>query len=113
MKLRIALASASFLFLAGAALATPTRDGAPNSDSATFVTAWDLEPVATPDDGYAFAPPAPVQGPTELAVYWPCGCTPMPGCPFPIPWPSPGPTFPFPGPIGFPLPGPCSCPAPF
>lgn len=113
MELRIALASASFLFLAGTALATPTKGGAPDSGPTPLVTAWDLEPVAMPDHGYAFSPPAPVQGPTELTVFGPCGCTPMPGCPFPIPWPSPGPTFPFPGPIVLPLPDPCSCPAPF
>ncbi len=112
MNLRIALASASFLFLAGAALATPTTGGTPDSGPAPFVTPWDLEPVATPDHGYAFALPTHAQEPTELAVYGPCGCTPMPGCPFPIPWPSPGPTFPFPVPFPFPLPGPCG-PCPF
>lgn len=110
MKLRIALASALFLFLAGSALATPTGGEAPDRGAAAPAAAWDLGPVATSPTGYALAVPRSVQAPTELAVYGPCGCTPIPGCPFPIPWPLPG------GPTifnPFPIPGSCTCPAPF
>lgn len=109
MKLRIAFLSVLFLFLAGAALATPTTGDARDPSGATLVTDWDLGAVATPAYGYALGPQAPIQQPTELAVYWPCGCTPIPGCPFPIPWPLPG------GPTifnPFPPNGPCG-PCPF
>lgn len=109
MKLRIAFLSLLFLFLTGAAMATPTTGEARGPDDISLVAAWDLEPVAASAQSYALAPQAPFQEPTELAVYWPCGCTPIPGCPFPIPWPLPGgPTIfnPFP-PIG-----PCG-PCPF
>ena len=102
MKLRTTFLSLFSLFLAGAALATPTTGEVPGPDAAAFLADWDLDSPVT--DGYALAPPPPAQEPTELAIFGPCGCTPMPGCPFPIPWPSPGPTFPFP------LPGPCPCP---
>ena len=110
MKLRIAFLSTLFLFLAGAAMATPTVGEAPD---AALTTVWDLGQVAPPAHGYALASQAPVQESTELAVFGPCGCTPMPGCPFPIPWPSPGPTFPLPGPFPAPSPDPCTCPWPF
>lgn len=108
MKLRTALLFALFLSLAGAAMATPTVGEAPASGAAVFLAGWDVDSPSV-SDGYALAPQAPVQESTELAVYWPCGCTPTPGCPFPIPWPLPGgPTIfnPFP-PIG-----PCG-PCPF
>ena len=108
MKKHTALLFGLLFLFAGAALATPTAGEAPGSDAAAFLADWGLDsPAAT--DGYALAPQAPIQEPTELAVYWPCGCTPIPGCPFPIPWPQPGgPTIfnPFP-PIG-----PCG-PCPF
>ncbi len=105
MKYRIAFLSLLFLFLAGVAMATPASGEAPAPDDAMLAAAWDLEPVAAPDNGYALAPHAGVEEPTELAVYWPCGCTPRPGCPFPVPWPVPdGPTifnpFPSPDPCG-------------
>ena len=108
MKLRIAFLATLFLFLAGAALAVPTIGEPTVSDQAELLAALDLESAAAPTSaGYTLAPPAVAPEPTELAIYNPCGCTPMPGCPFPIPWPSPGPGFPFP------LPGPCTCPLPF
>ena len=112
MKLRIVFVSALFLFLAGAAMATPTVADAPDPGVAGLVAAWEIEPVATPVHGYALAAPAPVQEPTELAAFGPCGCTPIPGCPFPIPFPLPGPF----GPTifnPFPTPGSCTCPLPF
>ena len=106
MKLRTALLSTFLLFLAGAAMAVPTAGEQTDPAEAGFLAAWDTEPVAAPT-GYALVAPAPVQEPTELAIFGPCGCIPIPGCPFPIPWPSPGPTFPFP------LPDLCKCPLPF
>ncbi len=110
MKLRILFVSALFLFLAGAALAVPTIGEPTVPDGAELLAAWDLESAAAPTSaGYTLAPPIAAPEPTELAVYSPCGCTPIPGCPLPIPWPTPGPGFPFP----FPLPGPCTCPLPF
>ena len=110
MKLRTTFLSVLFLSFAGAAMATPTVADAPDPGDSTLVTTWDLEPGVTPVEGFALAAPMPVQEPTELAAFGPCGCTPIPGCPFPLPLPGPfGPTIFNP----FPLPGPCTCPLPF
>ena len=111
MKLRILFVSALFLFLAGAAMAVPTIGEPTVPDGAELLAAWDLESLAAPTSaGFALAAPMPVQEPTELAAFGPCGCTPIPGCPFPLPLPGPfGPTIFNP----FPLPGPCTCPLPF
>ena len=91
MKLRILFVSALFLFLAGAALAT-FRPSA-NRPFPTEPNSWPRgtwNRLAAPTSaGYTLAPPVVAPEPTELAIYNPCGCTPMPGCPFPIPWPSP------------------------
>ncbi len=105
MNLRIALLSALFLFVAGAALAAPSTTAEPAAaDTAPFVAAWDVEPAA-PADGYALGGlPTAEQKPVELAVYGPCGCTPKPRCPSPMPWPMP-----LPLPVPLPLPGTCEC----
>lgn len=90
MKLRIALLSALFLFLAGGALAVPTAGEASDSSGATLVAAWDLEAVTAPD-GYALRPEAP----TQTAQYFPVPCDdspfPGPGRPYPLPLPFPNP----------------------
>ena len=109
MKYRIAFLATLFLFLVGAAMATPTTGEPPVPGGVELAAAWDLDSLAAPD-GYALGAPAASQEPTELAVWGPCGCTPIPGCPFPIPWPVPG------GPTifnPFPLPDSCKCPWPF
>ena len=97
MKTRIALLSGLLILAAGAALATPTTQSvtAAYQDQDQVLTAWDelltpsiVDPTLEPDA-------------VELAVYGPCGCIPIPGCPFPFPWPwPPG------GSILVPLPGP-------
>lgn len=92
MKFRTALLSALFLFLSGAALAVPTAGDAPDSDDATLLVGWDLEPVAALDDHILWT-----EAPAQTAVYmpWPCDGSPFPGpglpYPFPLPFPSPWP----------------------
>ena len=100
MKMRIALLSGLLTLVAGAALAIPTTQSvtAADQDQDQVLTAWDelltpsiVDPTLEPDA-------------VELAVYGPCGCIPIPGCPFPLPWPwPPGGSIlvPFPGPYFF------------
>ncbi len=98
MKMRITLLSGLLTLAAGAALATPTTQSvtAADQDQDQVLTAWDelltpsiVDPTLEPDA-------------VELAVYGPCGCIPIPGCPFPFPFPWPWPPG---GSILIPLPG--------
>lgn len=105
MKIRIALLSGILALVAGAAAAIPTTDKVPATETAQVLSAWDE--ILTAD----LAMPAVQPESMELAVYGPCGCTPRPGCPFPIPFPVPWPS----GPTifnPFPPSGPCG-PCPF
>ncbi len=103
MKMRIALLSGLLTLAAGVALATPTTQSVTAADQDQVPTAWDGD-WAIPAAAYALDVPTTEQEPIELAVYWPCGCIPLPGCPFPMPWPG-GPIF-----SPFPLPDSCKCP---
>ncbi len=106
MKYRIAFLAT--LFLAGAAMATPTTGEAPVSGGDELAAGWDLESFEAPA-GYALGALDIAPEHVELAVYWPCGCIPQPGCPMPIPWPRP----PLPMPLPTPFPIPFPCPVPF
>lgn len=103
MKMRIALLSGLLTLAAGVALATPTTQSVTAADQDQDLTAWDGD-WAIPAAAYSLNVPTTEQEPIELAVYWPCGCIPLPGCPFPMPWPG-GPIF-----SPFPLPDSCKCP---
>lgn len=102
MKLRIALLSTLFLFLAGAALATPTGGETPAPGGTGILAAWDLDSAPVPT-GYALPPTA---APLTAQYYpWPCDAFPTPPSPnpFPIPWPFPSP---WPGPTDQCIPNP-------
>ena len=105
MKTRIALLSGLLTLAAGVALATPTTQSVTAADQDQDLSAWDGD-WAIPAAAYSLNVPTTEQEPVELAVYWPCGCIPRPGCPFPLPWPG-GPIF-----SPLPIPGPCG-PCPF
>ncbi len=67
MKLRIAFLSVLFLFLAGAAMATPTAGEAQDPGAATLRATWDLGPVPTPAPDVSALQPAPGLGPQSLS----------------------------------------------
>ena len=67
MKLRIAFTSVLFLFLTGAAMATPTAGEASDPGAATLMATWDLGPVATPAPTESALQPAPGRGPHSLS----------------------------------------------
>ena len=107
MKTRTLLLSGSLLLVPGSAAAVPTPAVPERPAETAPAPNWDeLRVHATPP----LLPPAADPTSMELAVFGPCGCTPIPGCPLPIPlpWPPGGPTIFNP----LPIPNPC-CPSPF
>lgn len=68
MKLRTAFLSVLFLFLAAAAMATPTAGEASDPSAATLMAAWDLGPLATLGPTVSVLDPAPDLGPHFVPV---------------------------------------------
>ena len=68
MKLRITFTSILFLFLTGAAMATPTAGEGSDPGAATLMATWDLGPVATLAPAVSALQPGPGLGPHSLSA---------------------------------------------
>lgn len=110
MKTRITLMSGLLTLAAASAMAVPTSTTSTSADPApdSSTTAWSQIQAYLPstDSPPSFSISTPAPATDQLALFGPCGCIPIPGCPFPISMPG-GPT------IFNPFPPIQCCPSPF